>query len=82
MRRQLRIEIRGKDEFWSRAFHVEWEDQFRERVLVEDSDGRFLADPDWLGDLQKVASQTFCRIVVAPESPGRRRWFNQIVRRP
>jgi hypothetical protein len=80
--RKLTIEIRGKDEFWSRAFHVEWEDQFGERVLDGDSEGRFSVDADWLDDLHKVAGQTFCRIVVAPESPGRRRWFNQIVRRP
>jgi hypothetical protein len=78
---RLSIEIRGKDEFWSRAFHVEWEDQFRERVLVGDSEGRFSAEPEWLDDLQRVAAQTFCRIVVAPDSPGRRRWLNQLVRR-
>lgn len=75
MARRLRIEIRGRDEFWARAFHVEWHDQFRERELIDDNSGFFLAEPDWLEDLNRIAEQTFCRIVIAPESPDRRHWI-------
>ena len=78
MSSRVRIEIHGKDEFWGRAFHVEWEDQFRDRVLVLDREGHYLAEPEWLDDLNNVAGQTFCRIVVAPNSPERRRWLTML----
>ena len=72
---RVRIEIRGKSEFWGRAFHVEWEDQFRGRELVSDGEGFFLVDQEWLDDLQSVAGQTFCKVILAPQSPGRRQWM-------
>jgi hypothetical protein len=74
--RRVRIEIRSKDEFWGRAFHVEWNDQFPGRELISDGQGGFLSEPEWIDDLASVATLTFSRVVVAPESPERRRWFS------
>lgn len=76
---QIRIEIKGKDEFWERAFHVEWEDQFPGRALTVSDGGQFIAESDWIGDLEQVAAQTFCRIVRAPENPQRRRWMRLLI---
>lgn len=78
MNQQIRIEIKGKDEFWARAFHVEWEDQFSERKLIEDGIGHFLADSEWLADLERVGRQTFCRVTRAPDNPRRRQWLNSL----
>lgn len=80
MARRIRIEITGKDEFWGRAFHVEWQDQFPQRVLLDEGEGRYAAEPEWLDDLERVGAQVFCRIVRAPESPERRRWFSSVLR--
>jgi hypothetical protein len=74
-----RVEINGKDKFWSRAFHVEWEYQFPDRSLTPDGEGRFLIAPEWLEDLEAVASQTFCRVVRAPANPNRRQWISRLV---
>ena len=79
--REVRIEIRGKDEFWARAFHVEWEDQFPRRKLAPQESGHFLADSDWIEDLERVGRQCFCRIFRAPDNPERRRWFGLLVPR-
>ena len=79
MEEQIRIEITGKDAFWERAFHVEWEDQFPERKLSADAAGRFQARSEWLDDLASVAKQVFCRVVLAPENPGRREWMSSIL---
>jgi len=76
----VRIEIRGKDEFWGRAFHVEWEDQFPDRRLTADGE-HFIAQREWFEDLERVGSQTFCKIVVAPENPLRRRWMSSLIGR-
>jgi hypothetical protein len=75
---RVKIEIRSKDEFWGRAFHVEWEDQFRDRELVAAGEGHYLAEPEWLDDLTNVAGQTFCRVVLAPDSPARRKWLTML----
>ena len=75
MKEPVKIEIRGKDEFWGRAFHVEWEHQFPARVLTLTGGGQFIAESEWFGDLERVGAQTFCRIVRAPENPERRRWM-------
>lgn len=77
----MRIEIKGKDEFWRRAFHVEWEHQFPDRVLTLSDAGQFIAESEWIRDLERVAAQTFCRIVRAPENPHRRRWMNSLIPR-
>jgi hypothetical protein len=79
MARQVRIEIIGRDDFWGRAFHVEWEDQFPERLLRKTSGGFFLVDETWLPDLEQVAAQVFCKIVRAPENPKRRAWINSLI---
>ncbi len=81
MQQQIRIEIKGKDEFWGRAFHVEWEHQFPGRALTVNDAGQALAQSEWFDDLERVAAQTFCRIVRAPENPQRRRWMNSLIPR-
>lgn len=81
MQQQIRIEIKGKDEFWGRAFHVEWKDQFPDRALIVTDAGQFTAQREWTDDLERVAAQTFCRIVHAPENPQRRRWMNSLIPR-
>jgi hypothetical protein len=78
---QVKVEINGKDEFWGRAFHVEWHHQFPERALTSDSAGRFLARSEWLDDLERVGSQTFCKIVRAPENLRRREWMGTLIPR-
>lgn len=81
MAQGIKIEIKGKDEFWGRAFHVEWEYQFPDRKLDSDEDGRFLAQSEWLDDLERVGGQTFCTIVRAPENPRRREWMGSLIPR-
>lgn len=81
MERPVRVEIKGKDEFWARAFHVEWEYQFPNRELTPDDAGNFIAEREWLDDLERVAGQTFCKAVPAPENPHRRKWMNSLIAR-
>lgn len=81
MEQRIRIEIIGKDDFWGRAFHVEWEFQFPDRKLGSDEAGRFLAQSEWLDDLERVGDQTFCTIVRAPENPQRREWMSSLIPR-
>ena len=81
MAQQVKIEIKGKDGFWERAFHVEWEDQFPNRRLTSDGAGRFLAPGDWLNDLESVGTRTFCKILRAPENPRRREWISSLIPR-
>ena len=79
MQQQIRIEIKGKDEFWERAFIVEWEYQFPDRTLKRSEAGQRIAENEWLADLERIATQTFCRIVRAPENPQRRQWMNSLI---
>ena len=74
-----RVEIKARDKFWSRAFHIEWEHQFPDRDLVPDGEDRFLIASEWLLDMEAVASQTCCRIVRAPANPNRRQWISGLV---
>jgi hypothetical protein len=74
----MRIEIIGRDDFWSRAFHVEWSDQFPDRELIPDEQGHFVVEANWIEDLERVGEQTFCNVIRAPENPHRRRWLNSI----
>ena len=78
---EVKIEIRGKDEFWERAFHVEWSDQFPDRKITSDTSGLFLVAQEWLEDLERVGAQTFCTVIRAPENPERRRWMNSFMTR-
>lgn len=73
MERRIRFEIKGKDGFWERAFHVEWEHQFPDRALTSTDSPQFIGESEWIGDLERVAAQTFCRIVRTPDNPSRRR---------
>lgn len=81
VKQSVKIEIKGKDDFWARAFHVEWEYQFPDRRLTAIDGGQFIAQSEWLNDLERVAGQTFCAIVRAPENPQRRRWMNSLIPR-
>jgi hypothetical protein len=81
MKRQMRIEIVGRDRFWHDAFFVEWAHQFPERELKPEPHGLYCIDADWLADLERVAAQCFSRVVVAPENPGRRHWFRRLLPR-
>lgn len=81
MEQKVRIEIKGKDEFWARAFHVEWGHQYPDRTLAPSSESYFLAEAAWLIDLERVAAATFCTITRAPDSPQRRRWLTSIIPR-
>ncbi|HWP43719.1 MAG TPA: hypothetical protein VNO14_10820 [Blastocatellia bacterium] len=74
----IRVEIRGRDEFWGRAFHVEWEHQYPDRRFIAAGPGCFLVDPAWLGDVERVAAQCFCEVVRAPDNPRRRRWLKTL----
>jgi hypothetical protein len=78
VKEQIRIEIKGKDEFWGRAFHVEWESQFPDRPLISDEGGQYVADLIWLADLERVGRETFCQVIRAPDNPTRRQWFNSL----
>jgi hypothetical protein len=80
MHGQIKIEIRGKDEFWGRAFHVEWEHQFPGRALKSNGAGQFITQSEWFDDLERVAAQTFCKIIRAPENAERRRWMRFLIR--
>ena len=81
MESRIRIEINGKDEFWGRAFLVEWEYQFPDRKLTPNGAGQFLAATEWLEDLERVAGQTFCKVVRAPDNPRRREWISSLIPR-
>lgn len=81
MERQIRIEIKSKDEFWARAFHVEWEYQFPGRKLVAEAESFYFAEPEWLGDLERVGAQTFSSVTRAPDNPRRREWMNSLLAR-
>src|SRR6185369_15308988 len=79
LKQRIKVEIIGKDSFWERAFHVEWESQFSNRKLATDGEKRFLADADWLTDLERVAGETFCTIRLAPQNPRRREWIGSLI---
>jgi hypothetical protein len=69
------IEVQAKSEFWANAFVVEWKGQFPNRELIATGPGQFLAERDWLADLDRVARQCFCTTVIAPMNPDRRAWM-------
>ncbi|HSE98564.1 MAG TPA: hypothetical protein VLD57_09895 [Blastocatellia bacterium] len=76
----IRIEIKGKTAFWTRAFHVEWQYQFPDREMTDAGDGCFLISPAWLADVERVAGQCFCEALRPPDNPQRRRWLGSLVR--
>ena len=75
MDKPIVIELRPRDEFWANAFAVEWKAQFPDRLLLPDGHRRFLADPAWISDIERIASKCFSSIIRAPESPQRRAWM-------
>jgi siderophore synthetase component len=77
----LRVEILGRDKFWTNATMVEWEYQFPDRNLTKDAEGNFIISREWLDDLQKVAEKCFSRVVIAPPNLARRRLFRRIINR-
>jgi hypothetical protein len=40
-----------------------------------------MVEPGWVEDLEQVAADTFCRVLTAPENPGRRRWLGALASR-
>ena len=75
----FRVEIKGRDEFWTRAFAVEWQDRFPARELRKDGAGFFLVEEAWLKDVEQVAGEVFCAVRRAPENPRRRAWLNTLL---
>ncbi|HKV40290.1 MAG TPA: hypothetical protein VJX67_13845 [Blastocatellia bacterium] len=79
MARTLAIEVRGRDEFWGKAFQIEWRDQFPDRRLVSPEPGRYIVEEAWIKDLERVAAQCYCSLVRAPDSPERRNWMRLLL---
>jgi hypothetical protein len=79
--RRIRVEIKPRDEFWGRAFLVEWEYQFPDRKLVGEGASHFFAELEWLSDLERVGGQTFCVVTRAPDNPPRRKWMSSLIAR-
>ena len=76
---QIRIEIVGRDEFWSDAVLVEWKHQHPERELITQADHSYLVQADWLSELNRIAADCYAKIVIAPLDPSRRSWFRQFL---
>jgi hypothetical protein len=81
MKSRIRVEIKGRNEFWQNAVHVEWDYQFPDRKLEAESSGFLLAHEDWIDDLKRVAAQCFCEVKFAPLDPGRRLLFRKLLAR-
>jgi len=79
MSSQIRVEIIGRDAFWRGAVIVEWEYQHPERKLIEEVNGSYLVEADWLEDLKRIAGECFSSIVVAPSDPSRRSLFRHFL---
>lgn len=77
MTSRIRVEIKGRNEFWQNAVLVEWEYQFPQRRLEPELPGFYLIEENWLDDLQRVATQCFSRALPAPSDPGRRQLFRR-----
>jgi hypothetical protein len=75
MGRQIRVEIVGRNDFWTNAVMVEWEYQFPDRHLMREEGGFYLIEEGWLEDLRRIAAQCFSEVLLAPDDPGRRQWF-------
>lgn len=80
MHNTIKVEIVGRDRFWSNAVLVEWRHQFPDREMPTDADGFYVIEKNWLADLERVAGQCFAKIVVAPEIPSRLSWLRRMVK--
>ena len=78
MKRLIRVEIVGRNEFWRNAVLVEWDYQFPLRKLVAEGESFYLIEEDWLEDLERVAGQCFSKLLLAPRDPGRRDLLRKI----
>jgi hypothetical protein len=76
---QMKVEIVGKDEFWSNAVLKEWAAQYPERQLIALTAGMFSIENAWLEALKEVAAQCNSQIIVSPSDPSRRLWFRQLL---
>ena len=75
----MRIEIKGRDEFWRDAVITEWEAQHPHQTLIKEADGSYLIESDWLDDLERISGDCFSTIMVSPIDPSRRSWFRQFL---
>jgi hypothetical protein len=78
---KIRVEIKGRNQFWRNAVMVEWDYQFPQRKLEPEAGDFYLIEDSWLEDLQRVAAQCFSRVLLAPADPGRRRMFKLLLPR-
>jgi hypothetical protein len=76
-RSHIRIEILGRDSFWSDAVLVEWAHQHPKRKLVSERSGSYLIEADWLEDLRKIAAGCYSQVVLAPLDPSLRSLFRR-----
>ncbi|MEP7269859.1 MAG: hypothetical protein ABI882_00050 [Acidobacteriota bacterium] len=81
MPREIRIEINSRDAFWRNAFKVEWDFQYPQRKLSEETPGFFCIPESWLPDVERVGKQCFSNVKLAPSDPGRRNIFRLILSR-
>lgn len=75
---QVRVELSGRNEYWFNAIFVEWDYQYPDRKLAQQTECFYLIEDTWLADLQRVAKQCFGRALLAPDDPGRRRLFRRL----
>jgi hypothetical protein len=78
MKKPIRVEITGRNSFWLNAVKVEWEHQYPDRKWIEQGNGVYVIEADWLLDLQRVANQCFATAVVAPEDVSKRKLFRKL----
>src|SRR5436309_57925 len=64
MKQQLRVEIKGRNEYWRRAVMVEWEHHFPQRKLIAEDESYYLIEAAWLEDLRRVASECFSEVLI------------------
>jgi hypothetical protein len=79
MSKQIRVEIVGRDEFWSNAVLVEWKHRYPERQLVSEANGWYMIDTEWLDSLKDVATDCNAKVVPGPNDPSRRSLFRQFL---
>jgi hypothetical protein len=79
MKQQIRVEVIGKDEFWSKAFLVEWDHCHPSRPLRNVDETTFMIESDWLDSLRTVAAECNCEVLLGPDDPGRRSLFRQFL---
>jgi len=79
MKQQLRVEIIGRDEFWSKAVLVEWDHCHPTKKLRNVDATSFMIESDWLDSLRTIAAECNCEVMVGPDDPSRRLLFRQFL---